>query len=165
MNILALDYGTRTGYCYGSDPSKLDCGTWVLGTPKEIKSWGKERLTRRCDPRVSRLAGFIRKFPLADYIVFEDVQFASSTYQVQLWSSLRAVVWMDYPPGTTFECVPVSTLKKFATGSGSADKSFMRTAFLNRCVTLGIKNFDELDDNAIDAAFIWLWAKQTFARA
>lgn len=164
MNILALDYGTKTGYCYGSDASDLQFGTWKLATDKEVTGWGKSRLTRTCDPRIARLAGYLRAFPLANMIVFEDVQFASSTYQVQLWASLRTVAWLDYPPGTQFECVPVGTLKKFATGSGTATKERMGQCF----VTAGhirIEHFLSLDDNAVDAIWIWLWAKQIFARA
>lgn len=167
MRILALDLGTSTGYCYGDSerPDVLDAGTWKLATPREVTAWGKSRLTRRCDPRVARLAGYVRKFPLAELVVFEDVQFASSTYQVQLWASLRAALWLDYPPGTNFECVPVSTLKKFATGSGGADKGLMRYSLQTN------SGFDKVfpvqadwDDNAIDAIWIWLWARKQFSR-
>lgn len=170
MNILALDYGTKTGYCFGSDPANLQCGTWTLATPREVAEWGKSRRTRTRDPRMARLATYLRQFPLADIVVFEDVQFASSTYQVQLWASLRSVAWLDYPDTTRFECVPVSTLKKFATGAGNATKDKMAAAldfnFSSRLPCLPIpSSTTRLDDNAIDAIWIWLWAQQTFSRA
>lgn len=165
MNILALDYGTKTGYCYGNITTEFPekAGTWTLGTPKEIKQWGLNRRTRTRDPRIARLANHLRVFPLADAVVFEDVQFASSTYQVQLWASLRAVSWTDYPDNVAFECVPVGTLKKFATGSGTASKEQMGSALSRKHTQLYDAPVD-LDDNAIDAIWIWLWAKQNLAR-
>lgn len=161
MNILALDYGTKTGFAYG-DIKQNHCtsfGTWTLAKPKEITIWGKDRLTRQCDPRISRLAGHLRAFPLTNFIVFEDVQFASSTYQVQLWASLRAAGWLSFPHGFGWECVPVGALKKFATGSGSADKGQMESALRQKIVLPALT-----DDNAIDAIWIWRWAKENLSR-
>jgi len=164
MNILALDYGTKTGYCFGSDLSNMVCGTWTLATPREVTEWGKTRRTRTCDPRMARLATYLRQFPLADTVVFEDVQFASSTYQVQIWASLRAVAWLDYPETTRFECVPVATLKKFATGSGVATKERMWQALVAAGHAKPASGM-LWDDNTVDAIWIWLWARQTFSRS
>lgn len=166
MNILALDYGTKTGYCLGdiNEDFYQYAGTWTLASKKEITAWGKQRLNRRCDPRISRLADAIKGTKQLDYVVFEDVEFASSTYQVQLWSSLRAAGWLSGGIGTKFECVPVGTLKKFATGSGSANKEQMRKSLVATARLEPISALT-LDDNAVDAIWIWLWAKQTLARA
>jgi hypothetical protein len=98
-------------------------------------------------------------------IVFEDVEFASTRMQSQLWASLRTSIWavaLAHPDIGIFG-VPVATLKQFATGKGGAQKLEMAQA-LARCrpgsYKLGteeslLKADGELaDDNEIDA--IWL---------
>lgn len=162
MNILALDLGTKTGWSWRTEQN-LSRGTWQLATPKEIKEWGITRMTRRCDPRVERLAENLKPFvSTADLVVFEDVQFSSFTMQCQLWASLRTVVWMKFgDSGTFIDCVPVSTLKKFATGHGGATKEMMREAaykIVGSNLVLGC------DDNAIDAFWIDRWTRYTFGR-
>ncbi len=163
MNILALDYGTDTGFCFGDITRDLpaQAGTWKLATKKEITEWGKNRRTRRCDPRIPRLAFHIKPFR-PDYVVFEDVEFASSTYQVQLWASLRAAGWLSVHPDVRFECVPVGSLKSFASGSGNAKKEQMSEALKLKHPALWNA---KLNDDAVDAIWIWLWAKHTLARA
>lgn len=136
-------------------------GTWKLATAAEVRDWGKQRLTRRRDPRPRRLCEFIlSRVPFPDLIVFEDVQFASSTLQVQLWSSLRTAVWTCFGEDVKFDCVPVGTLKKFATGNGAAKKEGMARAFER---LTGMTSAVYTDD-AIDAYFIWKWAKQNLSR-
>lgn len=159
MNILALDLGTDTGYAFGNpEKSNFQMGTWKLATAKEVRAWGKERLTRRRDPRPQRLCNLILSNHLIpDLIVFEDVMFASSTLQVQLWSALRTSLWMCLGDSVRFDCVPVSTLKKFATGNGAAKKEDMAKAFRR-------DGGGEHSDDAIDAYFIWKWAKQNLSR-
>lgn len=161
MKILALDLGTDTGYASGDiEGTHFTMGTWKLATAKEVRAWRKQRLTRRRDPRPQRLCELIlKKVPVPDLIVFEDVMFASSTFQVQLWSALRTSLWMCLGDSVKFDCVPVSTLKKFATDNGAAKKEDMARAFiLNEGMRGGY------DDNAIDAYFIFKWAKQNLSR-
>lgn len=162
-NILALDYGTKTGYCYGSDVITPVAGTWKLAGTKEVTAWHKARLNRTRDPRIARLQEHLRKFPLADLVVFEDVNFSSTTYQAHLWASFRTVAWLDYPNAVRFECVPVGTLKKFATGSGTATKEMMARTL---ALAPSASSFDltGLDDNAVDAIWIWLWARHNLCR-
>lgn len=159
MNILALDLGTKTGFAYNVG-EQFFCGTWKLATPKEIRAWGQQRLTRRKDPRIEKFCEILSDLPTFDVLVFEDVLFASSTYQVQLWSSLRATAWLC-GKSKLVECVPVSTLKKFATGHGNATKQMMAQTFFVNTV---FQNSPKLDDNGIDACWLWLWAKQNLAR-
>lgn len=160
MHILALDLGTDTGYASGDISGvNFSIGSWKLATAKEIRQWGKERLTRRRDPRPQRLCEKILAMPLVpDLIVFEDVMFASSTLQVQLWSALRTSLWMCLGNEVRFDCVPVTTLKMFATGNGWAKKPDMARAFLNEGFAAGH------NDDEIDAYFIWKWAKQNLSR-
>lgn len=161
MKILALDLGTDTGYVAGdTERSTMIMGTWKLATAKEVREWGKQRLTRRRDPRPRRLCDQILSLKwMPDLIVFEDVQFASSTYQTQLWASLRTGVWTCFGDAVNFDCVPVGTLKKFATGNGKADKEDMAASFAWE----GPRGI--YDDNAIDAYFVFKWAKQNLSRA
>lgn len=172
MKILALDIGTKTGWCCWEN-NHLSLGTAVLATAKEITAWGKERLDRRCDPRITRLADFVRSTPLVDWIVFEDVEFSLFRKQTQLWSSLRAAVWAAQKP-VQFECVPVTTLKKFATGHGGATKEMMMKAVqlwnperfvFRKDHVLDYNTNSKLDDNACDALHLARWANTNLARA
>jgi hypothetical protein len=161
MNILALDLGTHTGYCYET-PLGLSSGTWTLAKAGEVTAWGKERIARRRDPRPGRLLEKIQVVnPQPDVVVFEDVQFQTYTYQTQLWSSLRTAVWLAFPESVVFECVPVGTLKKFATGYDKADKVLMaRYLRLQHPAIYSPK----MDDNEVDAIWIHLWAKRNLSR-
>lgn len=162
MNCLALDLGTKTGYAFNHG-DQLEFGTWLLASDKEITGWGKDRTRRKCDPRVLRLHATLvmlhDKHPF-DRVVFEDVMFGSTTYQTQLWASLRAAIWLGIP-AARIECVPVGTLKKFATNHGGATKAMMADALLRTDKRFLDK---KLDDNAVDAIFLWKWAKLNLSR-
>ena len=170
MNILGLDLGTKTGWCDGAG-----FGTWRLATAAEVTAAARLRMDRRLDPRFRTLrlhleAAYQRLGRQLDWVVFEDVQFSSTTQQTQLWSTWRAAVWgfaLDHDIRT--ECVPVTTLKKFATGSGGASKDQMAQALVkkspadfNFSVAEAQLRFRGLvaDDNAVDAIHIYHWAKQ-----
>lgn len=162
QKILALDLGTLTGYCYG-DPKHLVCGTWKLAAAKEISFWHKHRLDRRCDPRFSRLMkhlAAVRDQYTPEVVVWEDVEFVMHQRQAQLWPTWRAAIWATFDPEkVVLECVPVGTLKAFATGNGAATKEQMAKHFNHNGPERA-----EYDDNAIDAWHAWHWAKQLFSR-
>lgn len=158
-NILALDLGTDTGWAMNCG-SVFQAGTWTLATPAEIKQWGSDRMRRRRDPRVVRFFEALRNVDAechVDIVVFEDVQFSTYTAQTQLWSSFRAAVWLAFPDSTIFECVPVGTLKQFATGSGSATKEMMQRSLFKFAPRW--KSATVLSDDAIDALWLWYWAE------
>lgn len=160
LKILALDLGTSTGYARNYGPLNW-AGTWHLATAAEVTKWGKERLTRRCDPRMSRLREHLTGCVVKpDLVVFEDVEFSTYTKQTQLWSSFRTVVWLTFDRRAALECVPVTTLKKFATGSGGADKAGMKRALFTQYPN----QYGGLDDNAIDALWILKWAEKNLGR-
>ena len=168
LNVLAIDIGTNMGLTYRCPHDGLVCETRKLASPKEITEFGKSRLSRRCDPRIKRcfdIVSALHERLVFDVVCIEDVLFASSTYAVQLWSSLRAAVWLACQqrpvPGPYFEAVPVATLKKFATGSGSADKDQMLTAAKRKKL---LDDFDGLDDNAVDSLHLFDWANQNLSR-
>lgn len=153
MKILALDLATHTGWAHNLDGVKV--GTWTLATKKEITQWGKSRLTRRQDPRIIRLSQEVGIFCRSvDCIIFEDVEFGSSRMQTQLWSALRAAVWLACKHcecDIHFDCVNVKTLKKFATGNGNADKPMMIAAARRQRPDL------TFDEDSADAYHILQW--------
>lgn len=168
IRILALDPATTTGFCYGEVGTTPKAGAITLATDKEITAFRKQRLDRRQDPRPIRLYKFLgdlcyASFKSPDVIVFEDVQFQSYTQQCQLWSSLRTAIWMfsHFHGVHTIDCLNVSKLKSFATGYGAADKDAMARALYKKHPQFLEQ---KLDDNGVDAAWLWLWAAQTFKR-
>lgn len=158
MDICALDLATSTGYAFNRG-GLFQAGTWKLAADREVTIWGKVRLTRRKDPRIERLCKHVGALGQFDVLVFEDVTFRSSTWQTQLWSSLRTAVWLC-GQAQHFECVPVKTLKLFA-GHGSADKVYMSKALKRQHPELWKA---EYNDDAIDAIWLWLWAKKNLER-
>lgn len=163
MNILALDLGTRMGWCC-NEGSTIGHAAFTLATDRQLREDKKDRFNRRSDIRIQNFFKWLASIKAnqkPDVVVFEDVEFASSTYQVQLWSSLRTAVWISFPRDKYIvDCVPVGALKKFATGSGSANKEAMRKYLRD-------PRFDKptlLDDNEVDAIWLWIWAEKTFAR-
>lgn len=151
MNVLALDLGTNTGFAYNQG-DEFFCGTWKLATAKEIREFGKTRMNRRCDPRVRQLYENIYRMAYLDLIVFEDVLFCSTTYQCQLWASLRAAAWLSDAP--RIDCLPVQTLKQHATGRGNATKEQM--IFAARTQRPDLK----FDADSADAFHLWTWAQK-----
>lgn len=126
-----------------------------MATPKEIKEWGRTRLTRRRDERILRLVKLIAPFcDKVDCIVIEDVEFSSYRLQQQLWASLRASVWVACQECEIhYDAVNVKTLKKWA-GNGNADKAEMIFAALTQRPDL------TFDADSADAFHLWTWAQK-----
>jgi Holliday junction resolvasome RuvABC endonuclease subunit len=177
--VLALDLGTKTGWAVGrlENDSLLDCGTYRLATDTEIRLQAQQRGDRRLDVRCPRLYSFLEKTYAVhafDWVVFEDVQFQSSTQQMQLWATWRATVWLFASQhAIQTECVGVKNLKKHASGSGAADKAQMmaalarqdrRFSFVNGKLSF-VGNNNLLTDDTCDAVHLLKWAQTTLARA
>lgn len=169
MKILAIDLGTHTGWCLGETGKTLTYGTLTLAKPGEIKQFGSQRVSRTEDPRIRRLwkwANETCKRERPDVVIWEDVQFASYTFQTQLWSSLRTALQLgarsahDWDRPMIFECVPVTSLKKFACFA-SAKKGHMRNSLLKKYPEI---NISAVDDNAVDAIWLYKWAEYFLAR-
>lgn len=170
--VVAYDLGTSTGYAIRCDGVLASAGTLVLATAKDLRAARKlDEGLRKADPRVVALYAAAREqlgsieraietaptgTPIPDlHVAWEDVQFSTSTAQTQLWASFRTVLWLALEKHTAWlrHPVPVGTLKKYATGSGNADKDRMAAALRARLpAEAGWPG--GLDDNAIDA--IWL---------
>jgi len=169
--LLALDLGSQCGWAYRARDGKVTAGTWTLISEELRKKAAKQRLDRRLDPRIPALQrklagvwannlGHHEPEKAIEFMVFEDVQFSKYTLQTQLWSSLRAVVWLFAAANhIQTDCCPVTTLKKFATGSGAADKDFMMRAAAKLFPTVPL-----VDDNCADALHLLQWAVTITAR-
>ena len=131
----------------------IKSGTFNLGTPKASADARLTGMDRRFDYRVQALAKELLAFEAIDEVVFEDVQFSSTQMQSQLWSAFRTTAWLSFPKATWF-CVPVGTLKLFATGSGKAEKVDMAIALKKEGY-----NLPEADDNEVDAVWLGLYHK------
>ncbi len=163
--ILALDLGTKTGWAFRSQAGIISAGTWVLQKPEETAQAAKLRRDRTCDMRIPALMRHLKYFwdarrtddipcPI-DFLVFEDVQFASTTLQAHLWASLRAAVWLFcHNYSIPRDCCPVGTLKKHGTGHGNAPKVMMIEAAKIKFPDMDL----EWDDNIADALFLLDWA-------
>lgn len=138
-----------------------------MAKDKELEAQKKQRLDRRNDLRITRLFEHISSVGPLDWVWFEDVLFLSTQLQSQLWASLRAAVWLHGRGGLQIDCVPVTTLKKFATGSGNATKDMMAKALGCELIPTGLKTRpldyklgDRLiDDNEVDARHLLTFAK------
>lgn len=162
MKILALDLGTHLGLAHNFNEGTITAESHDLATAREIREWGKQRWDRRNDPRVQRLACLLAAIsPCPEVVLFEDVQFSTFTKQTQLWASYRAAVWLVFGQKAILECVPVSTLKKFATGHGGATKEMMAAALYREHPEMSKSGFT---DDAVDAIFLLKWATNNLAR-
>lgn len=179
MKILALDLGTKTGWAFAAKDYPTACGTFLLADEDKVAEQGKNGMDRRGDIRflalVDFLEGFVRS-PGLDMIVFEDVQFLTTTQQSQLWATWRAAIWLvHFRYSVPTDCLPVKSLKLWATGSGKADKRDMMLALSRadarfkvgktkrgRFFMADTMTGAELDDNTADALHLLRWAKQKY---
>lgn len=172
MKILALDLGTKTGFCFEAENYARTFGTWELASAKSLRFAKKLRMDRLGDLRIRALWDKINQFRQTigiDLMVWEDVQFSSSTAQTQLWSSLRTTLWLtSHIGGIEVECCPVGTLKKFSTGHGGATKDMMAEALVRKDSRFILRDGIVVDtqtgifltDDAVDAIHLLEWVKQ-----
>lgn len=132
VKTLLLDLGTDTGWDLLDAQGLMRSGTLCLATDEELEVQRHEGRERTLDIRFARIYGFITGHIRngVDRVVFEDVEFASTRMQTQLWASLRTAIWAAayLNPGVQVFGVPVATLKHFATGNGHVRKLAMAKA-------------------------------------
>ena len=138
VNTLALDIGTNSGFAVVSKGRLALSGTWTLASTKELIAAKKQGWERRLDIRFTKLYHLVKE-TIAEFeierVVFEDVIFCTSQAQAQLWARLSGALWgavLTAPRGIDVQCIPVPTLKSFATGHGNADKSLMAEALFRK---------------------------------
>ena len=155
MVILALDQATATGYA-------------VIGEGGEILTSGTVHLADKNRTGESRGMRYVRfrKFLCdmveqygVDLFVHEQTLLRGGA-ATEIANGLKGVILMVAAErGIEVSCVHTSELKKFATGSGRADKEQMV------CAAKRLTNRVPCDDNEADALLIGLWAYQRFAGA
>ncbi|MDR3565931.1 MAG: hypothetical protein P4N59_31465 [Negativicutes bacterium] len=134
MKTLTLDLGTHVGWRFLDGIQIIQSGTLHLATKEELRMQRQEGKERTLDLRFARMVAFLQeKFALGiQRVVFEDVTFSGSPIQNQLWSALRTAIWVAAPAANVaIYCVPVTTLKVYATGKIRADKSQMAQALVD----------------------------------
>jgi hypothetical protein len=129
MKILALDLGTKTGYAMRDSNGGFQSGTWLLSDPRRASI---KRAYGESDSRFRNLYHRLLQLMPVTAIYYEDVQFASSQYQAQLWGGFRAIVTLFQTESTFIVGIPVGTLKKFVTGKGNSLKAGMAKSLLNQ---------------------------------
>lgn len=137
--VLALDLGARTGYY-----SIHESGTWNF-TESRRRNDNKMHGAFR-----TMLVSFIRHYGIRR-IVIEDVVVNRHFFDLRRLAELRGIVLeicdtLDIPEP---EAVNPSTLKKWATGNGHADKA----AMVRACEVL--YHYSPADDNAADACHLY----------
>ena len=143
--ILALDLATTTGWA-----KQLESGRIVFGTidckpnPKDDYAAKRLRLFR------AGLADVLTDDVTS--IVFEDVQFHTSGAQSRWWGAWWALTLLA-GDAREIPChgVPVSTLKRWATGSGAAPKRTMQLAALRLLDHYGPQGHTEVTSDEGDA--------------
>lgn len=137
--VLALDIATKTGYY-----SVHESGTWNF-TESKARNDNKQHKDFR-----DTLLDFIAPHGIRQ-IVAEDVCVNNHFTDTRKLSEFRGILLevcdeLNLPEP---EFVNVSTLKKFATGSGRADKAMMIAACRERY------RYEPVDDNAADACHLY----------
>ena len=148
MSRLALDLGTQMGWAAKSGDAIITSGTvefrndrWQGGGMRFLRF--KQWLTE-----MKRVTGGI------DIIVYEQVRRHAGTDASHAYGGWLAILsaWCEHHE-VPYEGVPVGTIKRYATGKGSANKAAMIEAIRAR-------GYLPADDNEADAIALLLWATE-----
>lgn len=147
MRVLALDPATHCGWAVSSegraDPALS--GTWDLA-PQRGESRGMRFVRFRKELEVMRAA-----YPDLELVVYEQAHHrGGAATEVGVGLATHIQCWCA-ELGLEYSTVHTATLKKFATGSGRANKDAMLAAAHAKWGVLNVK-----DDNQADA--LWLLA-------
>lgn len=140
MNILALDFGSKTGYAVhrGGD---IACGTQRF---IQRNSWHPGR---RWSEFRAWVSGMIDEHHVT-LIAFEEVRRHKGTHAGHIYGGYRAMTEMvAQQHNVPMVCFGVGVIKKAWTGKGNADKQRMIDEAKSR-------GFAPIDDNAADALAI-----------
>lgn len=142
MNLLALDLGTKAGWCVGTRAGHSS-GVWNL-KPNRWEGGGMRFVKFR-----SKLAEIHAAIPL-DRVVFEEVRRHVGTDAAHVYGGLMAVLtaWCE-ENSVPYEAVSVGEIKKSFTGKGNAPKDLMVQEAFDR-------GYSPIDDNEADAIALFL---------
>lgn len=155
MKILAIDPGTRCGWCVRQTDGAMNAGTWDLA-PRRFEGGGMRYLRLR-----TYLSEILDKVA-PGMVAFEEVRRHMGTDAAHVYGGIVAIVQEECERRKVpYQAIPVGTVKKTATGKGNADKAAMIAAANARWnLELGPK-----DENEADARFIAETAAREFAAA
>jgi Holliday junction resolvasome RuvABC endonuclease subunit len=151
MNILALDCATKTGWCWVQGGIIKESGVMDFSKRRGESNGAMFLRFRRW------LAGMMDDC-MVNFIVYEQAHHrggAATEIGVNLTGRVQEIAAEGE---IEFAAVHTSTLKKWATGAGNADKTKMITAaqkYLGR---------PPLDDNEADAVLMGLMAWEEYGR-
>lgn len=149
MKILALDFGTKTGWAINSD---------AFGAISDTENF-------RCRASDSRGMIFVRFDKWINemlsahkpaMVVHERPHLRGRAASEVLNGMLAFMVKACRVHGVQYTDCPSTTLKKFATGKGTASKEKMMEAYREKWKE------NPVDDNSCDARWLWEWAQQEF---
>lgn len=168
MNILALDLGTKTGWCVlNTGTQELRAGTWNLAKTANFDKYKKIWNPRYYDPRIAALLVCLLSISQVYEIhrtVFEDVQFVVSQAQAHLWASYRGALWawcaMQMDDSMQVCSLHTGGVKKFATGCGNATKEMMLERLQKTAIGAAWGLPEKLDDNTVDAIWLAFWGER-----
>lgn len=140
--LLALDLGTKTGYCVGTEDAHFS-GTFNLKQDR-FSGGGMRFVNFR-----KKLNEMREAYPLSR-VVFEEVRRHLGTDAAHVYGGLMALLteWCETHE-IPYEGVPVGEIKKFWTGKGNAPKSDM----IAECAERG---YVVIDDNEADAIALFM---------
>lgn len=139
MKVLAIDLGTKCGWCVAEGDSFI-AGTWNLAGGR-FDGGGM---------RFLRFEQFLREaLPGVERVAYEEVRRHMGVDAAHVYGGLQAVLTAECErQGIPYEGIPVATIKKHATGKGNAKKDAMMNAARQRW-----SGFNG-DDNEADARWI-----------
>lgn len=151
MKILGLDQATTTGFAIAESGGIVESGTWELADRRRT---GESRGMRYVRFRQELMEVFDRH-PDIRLIVHEQTLLRGGA-ATEIANGLKALILETaVRKGVEASCVHTTELKKWATGSGRADKPAMVEACRRR------SGRDPRDDNEADAILIALWGAET----
>lgn len=125
MNLLALDLGTKTGWCVGTVRNHAS-GVWDL-KPSRWEGGGMRFVKFR-----GKLAEIHAAIPL-DQVVFEEVRRHKGTDAAHVYGGLMGILTEFCEANSIpYEAVPVGEIKKSWCGKGNAPKEMMIAEALDR---------------------------------
>jgi Holliday junction resolvasome RuvABC endonuclease subunit len=154
MKILSLDLGTKTGWAIlaGPPPCTPDSGVQTFDV-RRGESPGM---------RYHRFRAWLREmmfmFDAGDIVIYEQAHNRGGA-ATQLLNGMTAIIFEECAvAGVDHDTIHSSTLKKWATGSGRAEKQAMIEAARRRGGT-------PRDDNEADAWLILCYARERYLTA
>ena len=147
MNILALDLGTKCGWCSEDENGVLNLKPSTHETAGEryrkFKQWLDDYLWT------------------VDQVVYEEVHAHIGTEAAHVYGGLVAVLQCAcLEKGIEYKGISVQAIKKHATGNGNAKKDAMVVA-----ATLKFPKINVIDDNHSDALHLYDYAKNVIFRS